>query len=412
MSTATADVIIVGGGIVGASIAYQTARRSNLRVLVVEKGRGLGEGSTGGSSAITRQRYTRDEMVRLVKDANRVFHGWSEYTQIANPRATYHPVGVLWALGHTKTEVAADADRLRSFGVQAKALSSTELTELFPAVSTCSQPFSLEQEGHDCSTDSHFLFEEDAGYFEPVSALEDVCEAATREGVEIRLRAEVTDIRTSNGRVVGVTLDDGSRIDAGLVINAAGPWCNRINEMVGIGFDWQLVPTRIAVGHRSIPPQLLGEFPVICDPLGGVYLRPEAGGQQVIFGSTQEEDEQERADPDTYNRLAEQAFLQSRIQSVHHRLPSLPYQGTVGGMSAMYTVNRMDVHPVVGMSPVDGFFWANGFSGHGFKEAPMIGAQVAQFITNTSATFDTNVPMDFFSPDRAPLITSGLNVLA
>lgn len=78
----------------------------------------------------------------------------------------------------------------------------------------------------------------------------------------------------------------------------------------------------------------------------------------------------------------------------------------------MYTVNRVDVHPVVGMSPVDGFFWVNGFSGHGFKEAPMIGSQVAQFITNTSATFDTDVPMGFFSPDRTPLITSGLNVLA
>jgi len=132
MSNATADVIIVGGGIVGASIAYQTARRSNLKLLVVEKGRGLGQGSTGGSSAITRQRYTRNEMVRLVKDSNRVFHNWSEYTQIANPRATYHPVGVLWVLGHSETKAAADANRLRSFGVRAKALSSAELTGLFP----------------------------------------------------------------------------------------------------------------------------------------------------------------------------------------------------------------------------------------------------------------------------------------
>ncbi len=412
MASSTADIAIIGGGIIGMSIAFQTARRSSLQVVVLEKAGGLGEGSTGASSAITRQRYTRNEMVELVRDSNRVFQNWSEYTGLSNPRASNHPIGVLWSLGDDQAAVAADASRLRSYGIKVAALGPADLTDRYPHINPCNHPFSLEAEHHECNTAGHFLLEEDAGYFEATSALEDLAVAAKREGVDLLMNSEVVGIGQSGGRVTGVTLSGGDRIDAGIVVNAAGPWCNKVNALAGVEQPWKLVPTRIAVGHRPIPPDMVGSFPAVADPLGGVYFRPEAGGQQVIFGSTLEEDEMEAVDPDALNRLAEQSFVHSKVQGLHHRLPELPFKGLLGGMCGLYTVNRVDVHPIVGMSDLDGFFLVNGFSGHGFKEAPMIGAQCAQLFTGESADFDTAVPIGFFALDRQPLLTDQLNVLA
>ena len=90
MARATTDIAVIGGGIMGMSIAYQVARRSKRRVVVLDKGAGLGEGSTGGSAAITRQRYSQPELIRLSRDGNAVFKQWAEYLGLGAPRAEYH----------------------------------------------------------------------------------------------------------------------------------------------------------------------------------------------------------------------------------------------------------------------------------------------------------------------------------
>ncbi len=78
----------------------------------------------------------------------------------------------------------------------------------------------------------------------------------------------------------------------------------------------------------------------------------------------------------------------------------------------MYTINRQDVHPIIGPTPIDGFVIVNGFSGHGFKESPMVGSMLAQWLTGERASFDTDVPMAFYSIDREPIVTADKNVLA
>lgn len=137
MARHSADIVIVGGGIMGMSIAYQVARRSSQRVIVVEKGTGLGEGSTGGSAAITRQRYSRLEMIRLSRDGNAVFRNWADYTGLPTPLAEFHMSGVLWMLGDSKTVVESDRDRLRAEGVDVIAIGADEVRDRFPALSAC-----------------------------------------------------------------------------------------------------------------------------------------------------------------------------------------------------------------------------------------------------------------------------------
>ena len=409
----TTDIVIVGGGIMGMSIAYQVARRSSLGVTVLEKGAGLGEGSTGGSAAITRQRYSRPEQIRLARDGNVVFRRWAEYTGLPAPLAEYHMIGVLWMLGDSRVDAVRDRDRMTAEGVEAVVIDAGELRERFPALSACQQPFDLTgkiERGH--RDGEAFLLELDSGYFDATATLEDVAAAARREGADVRVRARVTDAPVVGNRATGVGLADGSRVEAGTVINAAGPWCNEINEMAGLELGWDLIPTRVQVLYRDLREEVRRPLPVVGDGSTGIYLRPESASQQVLMGSILEEGEQERADPNTYNRTADRAFIDRKIHALHHRIPSLPHRGVVSGMAGLYTINRQDVHPIVGPTPIDGYAIVNGFSGHGFKESQMVGGMMAAWLTGERTDFDTDVPMDFFAIDRKPIEVDEKTVLA
>ena len=413
MSHGTADVVIIGGGIIGMSVAYQIARRSMLSVVVLDKGIGLGEGSTGSSSAITRQRYTMAESVRIARDGNTVWKNWSDYTGLTDPIGKLHDIGVLWMMDDDPIAVRADAARLQGERVDAVAISASELHGLFPGVSACMVPFDLSGDTeHVCRDGELFLLERDTGFFDATGALADIATAARAAGVDVRMRSDVVGIEATAGRISGVQLADGSRISTGLAVNAAGPWCNAINDMVGLETPWSLVPTRVQVGYRDLPSSVPGPIPVIGDAPGGIYFRPEAGAGQIIYGSVLEEDEMEEVDPDNFRDAADRSFIDTKVYALHHRLPDLPYTGRPDGMAGLYTVNRQDVLPVVGPTAIEGYAVVNGFSGHGFKESQMIGSMMAQWITGERATFDTDVPMSFFSVDRDPVEIEDHTVLA
>ncbi|MEN8238869.1 MAG: FAD-dependent oxidoreductase [Actinomycetota bacterium] len=413
MARETADVVIVGGGIIGMSIAYQIARRSNLRVVVLEKGAGLGEGSTGGSSAITRQRYSKLESIRVARDGNIIWRNWAEYTRLSEPVGRLHDIGVLWMMHDSVAEVEADRDRLTAEGIDAIIVDASDLKKLYPGLSACMVPFDLTGEiEHECGDGDAFLIERDTGFFDATGALLDVATAARASGADVRMRSEVVDVNVTAGRATGVVLTDGSAIDAPMIVNAAGPWCNRISAMAGLDVPWELVPTRVQVIYRALPEEVPRPIPVTCDAPGGVYFRPEAGDGQIILGSLLEEDELETADPDRYNQSADRSFIDTKIHALHHRLPDLPHVGVPGGMASLYTVNRQDVLPIVGPTAIEGFAVVNGFSGHGFKESQVIASMMARWITSERADFDTDVPMDFFSIYRDPIDIPEHTVLA
>ncbi len=413
MARETADIVIIGGGIIGMSIAHQIARRSNLRVVVLEKGSGLGEGSTGGSSAITRQRYSKLESIRVARDGNIIWRNWAEYTGLSEPVGKFHDIGVLWMMHDSVEGVEADRDRLVAEDIDAVMVDAADLRRIYPGVSACMVPFDLTGDiEHECADGDAFLIERDTGFFDATGALLDVATAARSGGVDVRMRAEVVDVSVAGGRATGVTLADGSSIDAPMIVNAAGPWCNRISAMAGLETPWELVPTRIQVLYRALPAEVPRPIPVTCDAPGGVYFRPEAGDGQIILGSLLEEDELETADPDRYNQAADRSFIDTKIHALHHRLPDLPYVGIPGGMASLYTVNRQDVLPIVGPTAIEGFAVVNGFSGHGFKESQVIASMMAQWITHERADLDTDVPMEFFSIDRDPIDIAEHTVLA
>jgi len=411
--TPSADVIVVGAGIIGSSIAYQLARHGIEDVVAVDKGAGPAEGSTGASSSICRCRYTHPEVVRLAYHGQETYGNWAAFTGLDGPRSGLHRVGVLWLMGETPEKVAADTDKLTGEGVKAESLGADQVTALFPSLSTCSEPFDMTGETeHVCVPGEAFLYENLGGYADPVAANQDLIEATRRLGGMVEFDSRVVAVTKEGSRVTGVSLSDGRNLAAGLVVNAAGPWCNQLNAMAGADLRWTLTPTRIQTVYRSWPSDL-GPIPVGADASTGIYFRPESGGRQVLIGSVLAEDEEEVVDdPDDFKRVPDPGFTEMKLAAFHHRVPALEARGTVTGVAGLYTVNREDVHPVVGATDVEGFWVANGFSGHGFKLAPAIGSMVAQAVTGTSIEFDTDVPMAFFSVEREPIDLAVKHVLA
>lgn len=413
MPNRTADVVVVGAGIIGVSIAYQLARHGAGRIVLLDKGAGPGEGSTGASSSISRCRYTHQETIRLAHQSQRAYGEWAEFTGLAEPRASLHRVGLVWMLDGLAESARADAARLSEQDVEVDILDPAGLADLYPMLSACSQPFDLTGEvEHVCSPGEAFLHETRAGYVDPVGANQDLVEAASALGVEVGFGSRVVDVLHQGEAVGGVELADGSKVTAGLVVNAAGPWCNGLSALAGWEHRWTLSPTRIQTVYRSMPPEMAG-LPIVADGSTGIYLRPEAGGQQVLIGSIRPEDEEEEVnDPDDFKRSPDAAYTELMLASLHHRIPELEARGQISGIAGLYTINREDVHPVVGPTGIDGFWVANGFSGHGFKLAPGIGSMIARAVTGTSVDYDTDVPMEFLGADREPITMGVKHVLA
>lgn len=409
-----ADVVVIGAGIIGLCTAWQIRKRSLLSIVVVEQGISLGEGSTGASSAVCRHRYSYDEMVNLARDGIHAYRHWSHFISTDQPLAQFQKDGVLWLVDGSNGWANKESKRLEKAGIRTNILDATDIKSRFPALNPCSLPPDTEcGEAHDCNDGTSYLYEVDGGYFDPVNALQDLRKALLGKKVDVRFRSQVQKVLTTGGRTRGIQLDNGSVIEAPCVINATGPWCNEVFQQLGLALPWSLKPTRIQILHLDRPVELIGDLPVCCDIVGGIYFRLQNRGQQIVLGSTLEEDEQEVVDnPSDFNRLIDDDFKQAKLHALHHRIPSLPYQGSVTGYCGLYTVNRDDVHPIVGESEITGFYVANGFSGHGFKLAPAIGAMLAKEITGESSDFDTTVPISFLAPNRIPLQLDVKNVLA
>lgn len=408
------DVVIAGAGIIGLSIAWQLARRSRLSIAVLEKGTGIGEGSTGASSAICRHRYSADAMIELARDGIAIYRDWNRFTGLSSPRAEFHRDGVLWLTGDDTAWADREQARLQRFGIRADVLDDTALVERFPAFNPCTLTPDLETaEEHACAGGGRAMFEPDGGYVDPVLAAEDLREACVAAGVDVRMNSRVTAVDTDGGRVRGLTLESGERLSTPVMVNAAGPWCRELYAEAGVALKWDLAPIRIQIVYLDRPAELTGHIPVTADVSGGIYFRTQNRGQQLVLGSVLEEDEREEvANSDDFPREVDTEFEMLKLHLLHHRLPALPYRGKVRGYCGLYTTNRDDVHPVLGETALPGFWVANGFSGHGFKIAPAIGSMFARALSGETLEGDTAIPLATFSIDREPLHLDSRSVLA
>ncbi|KAG8461387.1 hypothetical protein KFE25_010574 [Diacronema lutheri] len=410
-AASTADVVIAGAGIMGLNIAYQLKRRApEMRVVVLERERALGHGSSGYSTGFQRAYYSFDETMQLALDGMAAYKDWRAYTRLADAAETFVQTGALWMLGKPRCENDAMVVRLARYGIRADVLDERALAERFPLISTAPFP-AFDADGTELAQDVGALsavYEHGCGHVDPNACLADMLAVCRREGAEVRLGCGVEGLLLSadGSRCEGVATAAGERIAAPIVVNAMGPWFEKLMRSAGVTMSTTAKPTRIQVAHKHVPDEYL-ELPFTADSWGpsGIYFMPRRQSRQLVFGSVAHRFESEVLDePDACNPALDPDVKQDYLACLLHRLPGLPQSGEVSGFSSMYTVNQDDVHPMIGETGVQGLWACNGFSGHGFKLAPAVGALVAQQITGlVTREWDTSIPRDFMSPHRAPL---------
>lgn len=373
----TADVVIIGGGIMGTSIALHLAERGVSDVVLLEK-RFLGAGSSGKSGAILRQHYSHDTTIRMARESLQFY---ASFRQRYERDIGFRQPGMLFIANESEREsLERNVEVQRSHGVETEILDADGLRE-------------AESRGQ-FEDDALGAWEPEAAYVNPVRTVYALAEAAREQGATIRTGVAVTDVRIENGIVRGVRTSEGDAVESEVVINAGGPWAGLLFE--GLNLDYPLQAIRPEQAYLE-PPGDFGERTAIyADLLTGIYWKPEDAGWTRI-GKMSYEGDDEVPDPDHYDEGVSQDFLDFARSAISERIPSFERAVSWGGCGALYTITP-DAHPLVGPVPeVEGLYLVSGFSGHGFKLAPAVGAGVAALLTDVDpAPFDP----DFFAVDR------------
>ena len=358
----SADVVIVGGGVHGASLAYHLARKKAGRVLLIEK-KFVASGPTGRSTALVRRFYAMDFFTRTASAAAEMFRHWKDVIG-GDGDPGFQMVGMLALVGpDTAPRLRENAMHAQKLGARVALVSPTEVKALVPAANV-----------DDVALAS---YEAESGYADPSSTANALINRARELGATIVQYREVDAIRTAGGKVVGVR-SEGVDIDAPVVANCAGLYADRLLRPLGV--EISIKPER----HQMCFFRRPGEFaahPAIADLVLMTYMRPEHG-DLMIHGKLSYD---EIVDPDHYNEGVDSDQIVKNAELIAHRFPVMEHGLAMGGYSGLYDATP-DHHPVLGAIPEYGGLFADfGWSGHGFKHSPVIGDIMSDVIMHGGA---------------------------
>ena len=383
-ATETADVVIIGGGVMGCSIACNlalTAADHGLRRIVLLERDTLGSGSTGRSSAAIRMHYSTAVNAELAWRSLQIFRNFED---IIGGECGYTRTGYLVFAGEEDLpSFRSNIATQQSVGVITDIISAGDAAELAPgfavddAAAIAYEPYS----GHADASGTAYAY----------------ATRARSEGVTIRLQTPASAIETSpdsttrhGSRVVAVRTAGGERIETGIAVVATGPWTARF--LAPHGIDAPMIATRHEVLHFRRPLDLVPHHPGGADIGNRIYFRPE-GQDLTLVGNGNHSDVVD--DPEVYAQRASAAFIQDVWQRLARRIPPIADAELTSGYAGLYT-NTPDSHPVMDrIDGVDGLYLCSGFSGHGFKLSPMVGVLMAELIGNGATTTMDIAPLRF-----------------
>jgi glycine/D-amino acid oxidase-like deaminating enzyme len=367
-----ADAVVIGAGIMGASTAHFLTTLGFGQVALVEKRKICG-GSTQYSAAHVRQHYSNEVGIRLAVRGAAMFANAEE--ELGGP-AGFEQIGYLLFAPHEGEQALRDIVPVQQrFGVDTTLIEPDDVERRWPELR-------LERVALAC-------YEPASGFANPVLTVESLVRSAERDGLAVYEGCEVLGITTAKGRVTGVVTGDGE-IATGVVVNAGGPWGDRIGRMAGV--DYRITFSR---EHEAVfdAPEGFAEFPVVSDVPQRLYCRPYPGGKVLVGQGWPKE--KEPVDPETYDDGTDEAHLQAMVPKLLNRLPALGsalsqpgYGGAyVTGYSGVYDITE-DWYPIVGEEELGGYYSCFGGSGHGFKIGPAIGESLAAVIAGREPPVD------------------------
>ncbi len=429
------DAIIIGAGIIGAAVGLELARKG-WKTLNIDKLPAAGYGSTSNSCAIIRTYYSTLDGTAMAYEGYHYWRDWADYVGVADESGLCKFVDcgtLVMKVAHNGYAKKA-MEMSQALGIPYEELSPEQLQQRMPGCTT--QLFAPakrpEQAGFGEPTEGEIpgaVFWPHGGYVnDPQLSTHNLQRATEAAGGQFRFNAEITAIRTRDGRVSGVTLSTGEEINAPVVVNVAGPHSRKINDMLGLA-DAMNIKTRALrheVPHVKGPEAFdYAQYGVVTsDSDIATYTRPASGGMMLIGSEDPACDPQEWVDdPDNYNnQISEQSRIQ--VMRVAQRHPSLGIPNTLGGVVDLYDVAD-DWIPIYDKSDLPGYYLAIGTSGNQFKNAPVAGKMMAALITACEAGHDHDadpvkytmeylgreVSLGFYSRNRAINRDSSFSVL-
>jgi len=360
--TRTADVVIVGGGVTGASIAYHLAQRGARKILVLER-KFLGAGGTGRSVGIVRQLYPTPETTQMVLRSLKIFQSFGE---AVGGHAGYTACGVLIGVSPSmRPQLEKTLTLQQALGVRAQVLEPSDVASVDGRIDTTGL--------------GAILYEPESGYGDPVGVTSGYADAARRRNVVIEQGTEVTVIATRGTRVTGVMTAAGERIEAPVVVNAAGLWSPAIAALAGVTLPIVIGRHPVFIVERDA--DFGAPHIVYLDLAGGSYVRPESGGL-TLTGSLTDDETQHPMDPELLGAEVGLDEAEGVLERASRALPRLADARYRQGYAGAFDITP-DWMPILDESPVRGFWIAAGMSGHGFKLAPAVGEMMASLITGT-----------------------------
>jgi sarcosine oxidase subunit beta len=353
-----ADVVIIGGGVIGLSIAYHLGQRKAGKIVLLEKGQ-LGEGSTSRCVGGIRTQFSTEINIRFSLESLKTFDHFEEEFGI-NPE--FRKIGYLF-LATNEQEVKVFKENVilqRRFGIPAEWLDSDEIRRRCPYLKVDDL-----LGGTFCSWD---------GYAGPSEVLSGFAGAAKRSGVMIYEGTEAKEIEVNQGRITGVRTN-GGEFSSPVVVNAGGPHASLIGEMANIHVPVKPLRRQVFV---TAPFDLTERtIPLTIDFHRGWYFRKEVDGF-LLSGPLDREP--------SFNTNTDYEAMVEASENAIYRVPALERARIARGWAGLYEISP-DNHAILGRVPgVEGLILANGFSGHGFQHSPAVGKVISELILDGNAT--------------------------
>jgi sarcosine oxidase subunit beta len=361
----TADILVIGGGVMGASIAYHLASRGTKNLVLLEKEALFGQGSTGRCAGGVRYQFATEINVRLSLASLPMLEMFKDEI---GQEIDYRKCGYLFVLTDERDvkTFQHNVGIQHKLGVQTEWLSGDEIGRRLPLMQ-----FNDALAG---------TFNQNDGLVDPNSVVMGYIIAAQKMGVKAVNNVEVTGIRISGDKVEGVETSLGA-IKTRMVINASGAWAGQVGRMAGVQIP--ITPLRRQMFTTNPLKEIPQDFPFVIDFAKSLYFHREGDG--LLIGMSNQNEKI------GFDQSVDEGFELVNLEAAIKRMPLLEKASRSSHWAGLYEVTP-DAHPIYGKTNVDGFLVCAGFSGHGFMHGPISGKLMSELILDgTFSTLDVSM---------------------